>query len=71
MTKVYRLADRFAARLGIEPVQRGTATDMVEAVRELDAVIAWCEGLTSSTRPGKIHLFQPTVGIAELTCPAP
>jgi hypothetical protein len=36
MVKVYRLADRIAARTGKEPASRGTAD-------ELDAVIAWCD----------------------------
>ena len=50
MTKVFRVADRFATRLGIEPVQRGTANDMMEAVRELDTVIAWCDGAAGKCR---------------------
>ena len=65
MTKVYRLADRFASRLGIEPVQRGTANDIADAVRELDRVIAWCDALASPAQPAKIHIFQPSTGIAE------
>jgi hypothetical protein len=42
MGKVYRLADRVAARAGKEPVRRGPAADLPAAVRELDVVIAWC-----------------------------
>lgn len=34
-----------AARMGREPVGRGSAADLPAAVRELDVVIAWCEGL--------------------------
>lgn len=45
MGKVYRLADRIAARLEKEPVARAPALDPA-AVRELGAVVAWCEGLT-------------------------
>jgi hypothetical protein len=42
MGKVYRLADRVAARVGREPVRRGPAADLPAAARELDVVIAWC-----------------------------
>ena len=52
MGKVYRLADRIAARLGQEPVARGTAADLAGAMRELDAVIAWCEAV-APLKPGK------------------
>jgi hypothetical protein len=45
MGKVYRLADRTAGRMGKEPVARTPATELAGAVRELDAVIAWCEAL--------------------------
>ena len=44
MGKVYRLADRAAARAGKETVARGSADDLPAAVRGLDAVIAWCGG---------------------------
>jgi hypothetical protein len=43
MAKVYRLVDRIAARIGKEPMERGSVEDVVDAIRELDAVIAWCE----------------------------
>jgi hypothetical protein len=46
MEKVYRLADRAAGRMSKEPVARTSVTDLAGAVRELDAVIAWCDALT-------------------------
>lgn len=45
MVKVYRLADRVAVRAGKEVLGRAAAGDLATAVRELDAVIAWCGGL--------------------------
>jgi hypothetical protein len=48
MAKVYRLVDRIAARLGKEPVAKGTVEDLAGAIRELDVVIAWCNGITPS-----------------------
>ena len=47
MLKVYRLADRIAKRAGKEALGRAPAVDLATAVRELDAVIAWCDGLTA------------------------
>lgn len=49
MDKVYRLADRIAARMSTEPVGRAPADDLAGAVRELDAVIAWCGALIPPT----------------------
>jgi hypothetical protein len=46
MAKVYRLADRIAARMSKEPVARIAVTDLAGAVWELGAVIAWCDALT-------------------------
>ncbi len=43
LAKVYRLADRIAGRVGKTPVERASAAGLSEGVRELDAVIAWCE----------------------------
>ena len=43
MVKVYRLADRVATRAGKEVVGRTSAGDLASAVRELDAVIVWCD----------------------------
>jgi hypothetical protein len=43
--KVYRRADRIAARLAKEPVGRIPASDLADAVRELEVVIAWCDAL--------------------------
>ena len=45
LTKVYRLADRLAARLAKVPVERGTVENVAGAARELDAVIAWYDAL--------------------------
>jgi hypothetical protein len=47
--KVYRLADRIAARMQKEPVARTPASDLAGAVRELTVVIAWCEALVPPT----------------------
>jgi hypothetical protein len=45
LAKVYRLADRIAARMAAQPVERTPAENPLTAVRELDAVIAWCDAL--------------------------
>jgi hypothetical protein len=45
MSKAYRLADRVAARVSKEAVTRTLVNDLAPAVRELDAVIAWCDAL--------------------------
>jgi hypothetical protein len=44
LARVYRLADRIAARARNESVVRVPVDDLPSAVRALDAVIAWCEG---------------------------
>lgn len=44
MGKVYRLADRIAARLSEEAATRTPINDLAGAVREPAAVIAWCDG---------------------------
>jgi hypothetical protein len=49
MGKVYRLADRIAARVGGEPVAREPADDLPSAARELGVVIDWCEALVTPT----------------------
>jgi hypothetical protein len=54
MAKVYRLVDRIAVRVGKEPVERGAAEDVAGAVRELDAVIAWCESLMPFAHQGRL-----------------
>ena len=47
--KAYRLADRIAARLKVEPVGRGSPPDSIgSAVGALDAVTLWCDGLVMS-----------------------
>ena len=43
VSKVHRLADRIAARTGLAPVERQPVADRDATVRELDAVVAWCE----------------------------
>lgn len=47
MRRVYRVADRIALRLGKESVGHGPAEDVPAALRELDAVIAWCEAFAT------------------------
>jgi len=49
VTKVHRLADQIAARVKVEPAGRESPTDMTTAIRQLDTVITWCDGLESST----------------------
>jgi hypothetical protein len=43
--KAYRLTDRLAARLNEAPVVRGTPDGIAAAIRELDGIIRWCDGL--------------------------
>ena len=49
MIKVYRLADRTAARAGTEVIGRAPVGDLAAAINELSAVIAWCEALVGPT----------------------
>lgn len=51
MLKVYRLADRVAARAGKEAFGRGPVSDLATAIGELDAVIAWCDALAAPAVP--------------------
>jgi hypothetical protein len=60
--KAYRLADRIAARLKVAPAGREEPVGGMEAaVRGLDAVIAWCDGLgsgrnaTASVAAGRVR----------------
>ncbi len=47
--KAYRLADRIAARLKVAPAAREEQVEgMYAAIRALDAIIAWCDGLSVS-----------------------
>jgi hypothetical protein len=47
--KAYRLADRIASRLKVAPAAREEKVEGVyAAIRALDAIIAWCDGLTVS-----------------------
>jgi hypothetical protein len=43
LEKTQRMAGRLATRLGRTPVTKGSRGDMADAVREMDAVIVWCE----------------------------
>jgi hypothetical protein len=44
VAKAHRVADRIAARVQAEPAGRESPTDLAGAIRQLDAVIAWCDG---------------------------
>jgi hypothetical protein len=41
--KAQRVADRIAARVKAAPVAREAPADLAGAIRQLDAVIAWCD----------------------------
>ncbi len=43
LTKVHRLADRIAVRVGRAPMERAMVMELADGIRELDVVIAWCE----------------------------
>ena len=43
--KAHRVADRIAARVQAGPAGRESPTDLAGAIRQLDLVIAWCDGL--------------------------
>jgi hypothetical protein len=45
LEKAHRVADRIAARVQAEPAGRESPTDLAGAIRQLDAVIAWCDEL--------------------------
>ncbi len=56
--KAYRLADRIAARLKVEPVGRASPPDGIgAAIGALEAVILWCDGLV--TPPNRLGSSQP------------
>jgi hypothetical protein len=62
--KAYRLADRIAARLKVEPVGRGSPPDGIGAVvGALDAVIQWCGGLVGP--PVQLGTFHRACETAE------
>jgi hypothetical protein len=44
MEKVARQAERTAIKAGREPVVLTVGETLADAIRQLDAVIAWCEG---------------------------
>ncbi|HJZ58965.1 MAG TPA: hypothetical protein VKE74_28740 [Gemmataceae bacterium] len=56
MAKVHRVADRIAERTGEQPPECGQAEDMAGAVREMDAVVAWCERLVAASQ---LAIFRP------------
>ena len=57
--KAYRLADRIAARLKTSPLGRESPPDGIpSAVRDLDAVIRWCDGLVGP--PAPVGNLRPT-----------
>ena len=45
LAKAHRVADRIAARVQAAPAGREAPTDLAGAIRQLDLVIAWCDGL--------------------------
>lgn len=74
--KAYRLADRIAARLKVEPVGRGSPPDgIAAAVGALDAVILWCDELaaplTSSGSSGPVRETADAGVLAACPDPAP
>ena len=61
------MADRIAARVKADPVGRGAPPgDVAGAVRDLDAVIAWCDGLAGQPEPPA----SPPAPFAEVPGPA-
>ena len=48
VSKMHRLADRIATRVKTEPASRESVTNITTAIRELDTVIAWCDGLNGT-----------------------
>ena len=58
ITKAYRLVNRIAARLKLDPVERGTTADgIASAIRSLDVVIGWCDDLAGT--PAIIGTVRP------------
>jgi hypothetical protein len=45
MAKTHRVVGRLAARFAVEPPATTGATDLTEAIQQLDGVIAWCDVL--------------------------
>jgi hypothetical protein len=43
MAKARRVVGRLSLRFAIEPPATTGATDLAEAIRQLDGVIAWCD----------------------------
>jgi hypothetical protein len=48
--KAHRVASRIAESLKVEPLGRREQTDVAGAIRELDAIIAWCSSLAVPAR---------------------
>jgi hypothetical protein len=65
--KAYRLADRIAARLKTGPVGREVSPGGTpSAVRNLDAVIRWCDGLSGPPAPiGSLRPAGETPGLPD------
>jgi hypothetical protein len=51
LEKAQRMVSRLAARLDRTPVAKGSRQGMADAVREMDAVVAWCEASGAVARP--------------------
>ncbi len=70
IAKAHRLAGRIATRLGAAAVERsGVVEDTAGAVRELTAVITWCDTVTRSAplvlkQPAAAELVEPLVKVA-------
>ena len=45
LAKAHRVADRITAPVQAEPAGRKAPTDLAGAMRQVDLVIAWCDGL--------------------------
>jgi hypothetical protein len=58
VAKAHRMADRIAARVGADPVAREPPADTAGAIRQLDAVIAWCDGLVGLRPPESGSAFE-------------
>jgi hypothetical protein len=56
MAKVHRVADRIAERTGEQPPECGQAENMPAAVRELAAVVAWCDRLVAAPQ---LAIYRP------------
>ncbi|WP_238537779.1 hypothetical protein [Zavarzinella formosa] len=60
LAKAFTVADRIAERMKSEPANRESATDMNGAIRQLDAVIAWCD------KPMNVPVPSETMAVHEV-----